>query len=133
MSFQILHGRNSFVKYCGYDCPRNAMFELSDKLNYSCADLSVPATKQKESRLLKDGQAQAMARDTAHHTAEQILSSHAWKKPPLYDVVYRIPEASLKLARDDRQAGLWYRQERKMAEAGPPPAKHQPAIVSDCH
>jgi len=34
-------------------------------------------------------------------------------KPPLYDVVYRIPEASLKLARDDRQAGLWYKNERK--------------------
>lgn len=33
-------------------------------------------------------------------------------KPPLYDVVYRIPEASLKLARDDRQAGLWYKKER---------------------
>ena len=39
-------------------------------------------------------------------------------KPPLFDVVYRIPEASLKLARDDRQAGLWYRKERQRAEKG---------------
>lgn len=39
-------------------------------------------------------------------------------KPPLYDVVYRIPEASLKLARDDRQAGLWYMEQRRKEMAG---------------
>ena len=86
---------------------------------------------QKESRLLKDGQVKAMARDTAHQTAEQILSSNnTWKKPALYDVVYRIPEASLKLARDDRQAGLWYREERKNAEKGVATSKHQPLVVT---
>lgn len=84
---------------------------------------------QKESRLLKNGKAQEMARDTAHQTAEQILSSSPWKKPALYDVVYRIPEASLKLARDDRQAGLWYREERKNADKGLQTTKHQPLVV----
>ncbi len=71
-----------------------------------------------------------MARNTARHTAEHILSSTPeWKKPPLYDVVYRIPEASLKLARDDRQAGLWYREERKNAENGTEhPKDHRPVI-----
>ena len=33
--------------------------------------------------------------------------------PPLFDVIYRIPEASMRLARDDRQAALWYKSERK--------------------
>ena len=33
--------------------------------------------------------------------------------PPLFDVVYRIPEASLKLGRDDRQAGLYYMKQRQ--------------------
>eukprot|EP00286_Rhodomonas_abbreviata_P028871 CAMPEP_0181313004 /NCGR_PEP_ID=MMETSP1101-20121128/14009_1 /TAXON_ID=46948 /ORGANISM="Rhodomonas abbreviata, Strain Caron Lab Isolate" /LENGTH=259 /DNA_ID=CAMNT_0023419913 /DNA_START=93 /DNA_END=872 /DNA_ORIENTATION=- len=55
----------------------------------------------------------------AHNTASQILnSSVSPTKPPLYDVVYRIPEASLKLARDDRQAGLWYKEARQQAQAG---------------
>ena len=77
---------------------------------------------QKESALLKQVQQQALARDMAHSTANNILGSTAggtpWVKPPLFDIVYRIPDASLKLARDDRQAGLWYMQERKKAESG---------------
>uniref|UniRef100_A0A7S0MCX8 Uncharacterized protein n=1 Tax=Cryptomonas curvata TaxID=233186 RepID=A0A7S0MCX8_9CRYP len=83
---------------------------------------------KKETRMLKEVTSKAMARDTARQTAEHILSSTPeWKKPPLYDVVYRIPEASLKLARDDRQAGLWYREERKNAEKGTEhPKDHRP-------
>ena len=38
--------------------------------------------------------------------------------PPLFDVVYRIPEASLKLARDDRQAGLYYMKQRVQMSEG---------------
>jgi hypothetical protein len=83
---------------------------------------------------LKHGKAQEMARDTAHKTAEQILSSNTWKKPALYDVVYRIPDASLKLARDDRQAGLWYKEERKNAEKGIEATKNQPlAVIRTSH
>jgi hypothetical protein len=81
--------------------------------------------------MLKNVKLKAMSRDTAHQTAEHILSSTPeWKKPPLYDVVYRIPEASLKLARDDRQAGLWYREERKKAEKGSEqPKEHRPPVI----
>jgi hypothetical protein len=70
-----------------------------------------------------------MASDVARQTAVHILTGSAapqWRKPLLYDVVYRIPEPSLKLARDDRQAALWYREERKNAERGANPAAEQP-------
>ncbi len=52
------------------------------------------------------------------HTNVHTESGGTLTKPPLFDVVYRIPEASLKLARDDRQAGLWYKRERQRAEKG---------------
>ena len=58
---------------------------------------------------------------TAISTASTILQTYSPVKlpaPPLYDVVMRIPEPSLKLMRDDRQAKLWYMQERsKLVEA----------------
>ena len=70
----------------------------------------------------------AVARDkdiakmgTAISTASTVLQSYSPTKlpaAPLYDVVTRVPEASLKLQRDDRQAGMWYMQERrKLVEA----------------
>ena len=53
--------------------------------------------------------------DRAMATASSILDSYSPVKlpaAPLYDVVNRIPKADLKLERDDRQAKLWYIQER---------------------
>jgi len=78
---------------------------------------------KKETAKMREAKEQAAKRDTKLMTASQILENTSptklgLTKPPLYDVVYRIPEASLKLARDDRQAGLWYKAERKKAEAG---------------
>mmetsp|Transcript_31391 Transcript_31391/g.74027 ORF Transcript_31391/g.74027 Transcript_31391/m.74027 type:complete len:254 (-) Transcript_31391:304-1065(-) len=75
---------------------------------------------KKETALMHEMKAQAEKRGTgAHTTANEILNSAIRPaKPPLYDVVYRIPEASLKLARDDRQAGLWYKQARSDALRG---------------
>ena len=57
---------------------------------------------------------------------------------PLFDVVYRIPEASLRLARDDRQAGLYYKNVRKTIEmagssghnkAKPSRYLHEPELI----
>lgn len=53
---------------------------------------------------------------TALSTASSVLQSYSPTKlpaAPLYDVVMRVPEPSLKLSRDDRQAGLWYVKERQ--------------------
>jgi len=79
---------------------------------------------KKETRKMKEAHEQSLKRDTKLMTAQQILDNTSptkklgMTKPPLYDVVYRIPEASLKLARDDRQAGLWYKNERKKEMSG---------------
>mmetsp|Transcript_35574 Transcript_35574/g.69678 ORF Transcript_35574/g.69678 Transcript_35574/m.69678 type:complete len:253 (+) Transcript_35574:214-972(+) len=78
---------------------------------------------KKETAKMREAKESALARDTLKMSAAQILANTRPQrpelaKPPLYDVVYRIPEASLKLARDDRQAGLWYRSERIKAEKG---------------
>uniref|UniRef100_A0A6U4J839 Uncharacterized protein n=1 Tax=Hemiselmis andersenii TaxID=464988 RepID=A0A6U4J839_HEMAN len=78
---------------------------------------------KKETAKMREAKESALQRDTQKMTADQILANTSptkagLAKPPLYDVVYRIPEASLKLARDDRQAGLWYRNERIKAMKG---------------
>ena len=76
---------------------------------------------------MKQATADQAARKTAHKTANAILEEEGsgmrdlnLPPPPLFDVVYRIPEASLKLARDDRQAGLHYMQQRKKMFSGEP-------------
>jgi len=71
------------------------------------------ASKTREKEIAKVG--------TALSTASTILESYSPVRlpaAPLYDVVMRIPEPSLKLMRDDRQAKLWYMEERnKLVEA----------------
>jgi hypothetical protein len=71
------------------------------------------ATKARERDIIKVG--------TALSTASTILETYrpvSLPAAPLYDVVTRIPQPSLKLERDDRQAKLWYMEERaKMLEA----------------
>jgi hypothetical protein len=71
------------------------------------------ATKAREREIIKVG--------TALSTASTILETYrpvSLPAAPLYDVVTRIPQPSLKLERDDRQAKLWYMEERaKMLEA----------------
>jgi hypothetical protein len=67
----------------------------------------------------------------AHLSATQILQqANATVVPaaPLFDIVYRIPEASLRLARDDRQAKFYYQTERikAMQGAGAVPAPETP-------
>jgi len=75
---------------------------------------------KKENALQKEAKHAKEARDTAINTASAIMDNKARHLPsaPLYDVVFRIPEASLKLARDDRQAGLWYMAERQKYISG---------------
>ena len=79
---------------------------------------------KKEKRSSKEAQESIDARKMAHQTAHQILDDTPGLKdlslpaPPLFDVVYRIPEASLKLGRDDRQAGLYYKKQRQNVLAG---------------
>ena len=71
------------------------------------------ASKVREKELAKVG--------TALSTASTILQTYSPVKlpaAPLFDVVMRIPQPSLKLMRDDRQAKLWYMEERsKLVEA----------------
>jgi hypothetical protein len=71
------------------------------------------ATKAREREIIKVG--------TALSTASTILETYrpvSLPAAPLYDVVTRIPQPSLKLERDDRQAKLWYMEERaKLLEA----------------
>lgn len=43
-------------------------------------------------------------------------------------MVYRIPEASLKLARDDRQAGLYYMKQRVQMSEGTVAAKKSRSV-----
>jgi hypothetical protein len=73
----------------------------------------IKATKAREKEIAKVG--------TALSTATSILQTYrpvALPAAPLYDVVMRIPQPSLKLERDDRQAKLWYMEERaKLLEA----------------
>ena len=75
---------------------------------------------QKVKEQAKAAQSQVDARKMAFNTANSILHEGEESlpdlnlpRPPLFDVVYRIPEASLKLARDDRQAGRYYMKQRE--------------------
>ena len=74
---------------------------------------------QREKKKSKEAAAEKEARTMAHNTAYQIMDTGSTLRDlsltaePLFDVVFRIPEASLKLSRDDRQAGLYYMKQRE--------------------
>lgn len=73
----------------------------------------------REKKKSKEAAVDIAARTLAHNTANQIIDNGSTLRDmsltaePLFDVVYRIPEASLKLARDDRQAGRYYMKQRE--------------------
>ncbi|KAJ1469787.1 hypothetical protein T484DRAFT_2133442 [Baffinella frigidus] len=79
---------------------------------------------KKEGKATKKAKKERESRTVALGTGSQILSNTgldgSLPAPPLFDVIYRIPEASMRLARDDRQAALWYKSERKKMDAGEP-------------
>ncbi|MGB1591804.1 MAG: hypothetical protein ACPIOQ_03550, partial [Promethearchaeia archaeon] len=81
--------------------------------------------------------AKIQQRKMAMMTVQQIMADDGPALPdlhlpaePLFDVVYRIPEASLKLARDDRQANLYYKRVREMINKGETKEKAQ-RIIGD--
>lgn len=92
---------------------------LPDFARVSLARVSAPFNLQREGKANKKATEEREERTTAHKTANAILEDQHkhtdthLPAPPLFDVVYRIPEASLKLARDDRQAGLHYKKQRQ--------------------
>lgn len=100
---------------------------------------------QREGKAVKKANAATEARTMAHKTANAILDDESQAlrdtslpAPPLFDVVYRIPEASLKLGRDDRQAGLYYMKQRQLmlqTQSGAPvesKPKRFPALIPKC-
>ena len=102
--------------------PRKAcsiLSRLPDFARVSLARVSAPFNLQREGKANKKATEEREERTTAHMTANAILEDQHkhtdthLPAPPLFDVVYRIPEASLKLARDDRQAGLHYKKQRQ--------------------
>jgi hypothetical protein len=102
--------------------PRKAcsiLSRLPDFARVSLARVSALSNLQREGKANKKATEEREERTTAHKTANAILEDQHkhtdthLPAPPLFDVVYRIPEASLKLARDDRQAGLHYKKQRQ--------------------
>ena len=91
---------------------------LVSGLNFLMSCIFCYLQKVKEQAKVAQSQVEArkMAFNTANsilHEGEESLPDLNLPRPPLFDVVYRIPEASLKLARDDRQAGRYYMKQRE--------------------
>ena len=82
----------------------------------SCIFCYLQKVKEQAKAAQSQVEARKMAFNTANsilHEGEESLPDLNLPRPPLFDVVYRIPEASLKLARDDRQAGRYYMKQRE--------------------
>lgn len=101
------------------DFPRRDEFSNSIRTEQLREILKRETKGQRKAAAARDKDIAKMG--TALSTASSVLQSYSPTKlpaAPLYDVVTRVPEPSLKLGRDDRQAGLWYIQERqKLIEA----------------
>jgi len=95
-------------------------FPRKDEFSNTIRTEQLRETLKKVKEQAKAAQSQVEARKMAFNTANSILNEGEealpdlnLPRPPLFDVVYRIPEASLKLARDDRQAGRYYMKQRE--------------------
>lgn len=112
-------------------------FPRRDEFSNTIRTAQLREVLKKNSASHKQAQAQAEARQIAHKTAHKILDDDTGYRdfslnaPPLFDVVYRIPEASLKLARDDRQAGLHYMQQRQKMLTGVVEVKNKSYGIQD--
>lgn len=107
-------------------------FPRRDEFSNTIRTSQLRETLKKQSAQAKWAKAQMDARKIAHNTANSILEDENPGLPslhlptePLFDVVYRIPEASLRLARDDRQAGLYYKNVRRTIELAGSNGSHQ--------
>jgi hypothetical protein len=100
--------------------------------------MAVVGREQKEVKATKRAKSAIEKRSAAFHAGNQVLGNTGGEAepfdgkipaPPLFDVIYRIPEASLRLARDDRQAANWYKSERRKLERGEPLRQVKPTVT----
>ena len=112
-------------------------FPRRDEFSNTIRTAQLREVLKKVSNSEKKAKAKIQQRKMAMMTVQQIMADDGPALPdlhlpaePLFDVVYRIPEASLKLARDDRQANLYYKRVREMINKGETKEKAQ-RIIGD--